>query len=56
MTSHDFAVSGLLKIENVKSLRRASNHVGNLLSGLRQGPSLEEGGDSAERSYIGAGG
>jgi hypothetical protein len=56
MTAHDFAASGLLKIENVKSLRGASDDVGSLLSRLGQAPSLEEGGDSAKRGYMGAGG
>ena len=56
MTAHNFAVSGLLKIENVERLRRASDDVGSLLRSLRHAPSLEVSGDSPKRGYIGAGG
>lgn|SRR6516162_7251891 len=54
MTGHDLAVSGLLKIENVKSIRWAADDFGRLLGLLRQANSFEERGDAAKRGDIGA--
>ena len=50
------AVSGLLEIEDVEGFGRVCNDVGSFLGVLGEGALLEEGGDSAERSDIGAGG
>ena len=52
----DFAVSGLFEIENVEGAGRAGDDVGCFLHALGEAALLEEGGDSAERRNVGAGG
>jgi hypothetical protein len=56
MTLHDFAVGGLLEIENIECTGRAGDYVGSFLRALCEAVSLKERGHSAKRRDVGAGG